>query len=102
MIEHSCIRDEPWQILCRVIKQEGTCGAGHKIGDKILFTGDEVKGKLCMSAMYSMIPKVYAMMYNARFPWLKNQCISTHACPDGFNPVLFELTRIDPEKTDTD
>jgi uncharacterized repeat protein (TIGR04076 family) len=66
MSDGRCIRDEPWNILCRVTKQEGTCGAGHKVGDEILFTGDEVKGKLCFSAMYSMIPKVYAMMYNAR------------------------------------
>ncbi|MHA2021326.1 MAG: TIGR04076 family protein [Candidatus Thorarchaeota archaeon] len=50
-----------------------------------------------MSAMYSMIPKVYAMMYNARFPWLKDQCVATHACPDGFNPVMFELIRKEPE-----
>ncbi len=54
MSDSNCIRDEPWQIVCRVIKQEGTCGAGHKVGDEITFTGDEMKGKLCMSAMYSM------------------------------------------------
>ena len=35
------------------------------------------------------------MMYNARFPWLKDQCVSTHACPDGFNPVMFEVIRVD-------
>ncbi|MFW9849502.1 MAG: TIGR04076 family protein [Candidatus Thorarchaeota archaeon] len=96
----SCIRDEPWQIKCRVVKQEGTCAAGHKVGDEILFTGDEVKGKICMSAMYSMIPKIYAMMYNARLPWLgEKQCVATHACPDGFNPVIFEVIRVDPEST---
>jgi uncharacterized repeat protein (TIGR04076 family) len=94
MTDNQCIRDEPWDILCRVIKQEGTCAAGHSVGDEILFTADEVKGRICMSAMYSMLPKVYAMMYNARFPWLKNQCVSTHACPDGFNPVMFEVTRV--------
>ncbi|MFX1368568.1 MAG: TIGR04076 family protein [Promethearchaeota archaeon] len=100
MSEKNCIRDQTWQILCRVVKQEGTCGAGHKVGDEILFTGDEVKGKICISALYSMIPKVYAMMYNARFPWLKNQCVATHACPDGFNPVMFELERVSPDQTD--
>ncbi|MFW9913876.1 MAG: TIGR04076 family protein [Candidatus Thorarchaeota archaeon] len=97
MSERNCIRDESWHILCRVVKQEGTCGAGHKIGDEILFTEDEVKGKICFSALYSMVPKVYAMMYNARFPWLKDQCVATHACPDGFNPVMFELIRKEPE-----
>ena len=93
MTDSRCIRDEPWIIVCRVIKQEGSCAAGHKVGDEIEFTDDEVKGKICISALYSMLPKVYAMMYNARFPWLKNQCVATHACPDGFNPVMFELIR---------
>ncbi len=93
MTDDNCVRDDPWTIHCRVIKQEGVCAAGHKVGDEIVFTDDEVKGKLCISALYSMLPKVYAMMYNAKFPWLKNQCVATHACPDGFNPVIFELER---------
>ncbi|MHA1934271.1 MAG: TIGR04076 family protein [Candidatus Thorarchaeota archaeon] len=97
MSESKCIRNESWNILVRVAKQEGSCAAGHKVGDEVLFTGEEMKGKLCISAMYSMIPKVYAMMYNARFPWLKDQCVASHACPDGFNPVMFELIRANPE-----
>ena len=97
MSDSKCIRNESWNILVRVVKQEGSCAAGQKVGDEVLFTGEEMKGKLCISAMYSMIPKVYAMMYNARFPWLKDQCVATHACPDGFNPVMFELIRTNPE-----
>ena len=97
MTKQNCIRNTPWHILCRVVKQEGSCAVGHKIGDEILFSGDEMKGKLCISAMYSMIPTVYAMMYNANFPWLKDQCVATHTCPDGFNPVMFELIRKEPE-----
>ncbi len=96
MSKNDCIRDETWKILCRVVSQEGSCAVGHKVGDRILFTGEEVKGRICISALYSMIPKVYAMMYNARFPWLKDQCVATHACPDGFNPVVFELVRKSP------
>ncbi|MHA1577036.1 MAG: TIGR04076 family protein [Candidatus Thorarchaeota archaeon] len=97
MTEQNCIRNKPWHILCRVVKQEGSCAVGHKVGDEILFTGDEMQGKLCISAMYSMVTKVYAMMYNANFPWLKDQCVSTHTCPDGLNPVTFELIRKEPE-----
>jgi uncharacterized repeat protein (TIGR04076 family) len=40
-----------------------------------------------------MLPKIYAMMYNAYLPWLEDQCIATHACPDYKNPVVFELIR---------
>ena len=97
MTKQNCIRNTPWHILCRVVKQEGSCAVGHKVGDEILFSGDEMKGKMCISAMYSMIPKVYAMMYNAKFPWLKDQCVATHTCPDGFNPVMFELIRKEPD-----
>lgn len=97
MSDSKCIRDEPWAILCRVVKQEGNCAAGHKVGDEVLFTGDEVKGKICISAMYSMMPKIYAMMYNAKFPWLNDQCVATHACPDGFNPLMYELHRVPRE-----
>ncbi|MHA1636742.1 MAG: TIGR04076 family protein [Candidatus Thorarchaeota archaeon] len=97
MTNHECIRNQPWDIVCRVVKQDGHCAIGHKVGDQVRFTGDEVQGRLCISAMYSMLPKVYAMMYNARFPWLKDQFTAHHVCPDGFNPVMFELVRKEPE-----
>ncbi len=94
MSEETCIRDEPWNVVCKIVSQKGSCAAGHRVDDKILFTGNDVQGKICIHALYSIIPKVYAMMYNARFPWLKDQCKATHACPDAFNPVLFEVTRV--------
>ncbi|NHJ12701.1 MAG: TIGR04076 family protein [Candidatus Thorarchaeota archaeon] len=91
MTADTCIRSEPWNILRRVRSQKGRCAEGYEEGDEILFTSNEIKGRICISALYSIIPKVYAMMYNSRFPWLKNQCIATHACPDASNPVVFEL-----------
>ena len=94
----SCIRKKPWDILCRVVKQEGTCAAGHKVGDEVVFTEKGIKGDLCISALYSVLPKVYAMMYNANFPWLHDQCIASHACPDAHNPLTLELMRVDQEK----
>ncbi len=96
MTDSKCIRNEPWNILCRVIKQEGQCALGHKVGDEILFTPDGVKGKVCVSLLYSVMPKVFAMMHNSYFPWLgQNQCKATHACPDAFNPLVVELERTD-------
>jgi uncharacterized repeat protein (TIGR04076 family) len=41
-----------------------------------------------------MLPKVFAMMFNASFPWAQNPDVLTHACPDAENPVVFELTRV--------
>jgi uncharacterized repeat protein (TIGR04076 family) len=48
-----------------------------------------------MSALYSFMPKVFALRYGAHFPWLKdNKDVSKHACPDANNPVVFEIRRI--------
>lgn len=79
-----------------VKNQKGTCVAGHKIGDEILisFEKNEINGKICLHALYSVLPKVYAMAFGAEFPWLKNPDVSTHACPDASNPLTFEVRRI--------
>jgi uncharacterized repeat protein (TIGR04076 family) len=61
----------------------------------IVFDGETIQGRICISALYSFMPKVFAMRYGADFPWLKdNKDVSTHACPDAFNPVVFEIRRI--------
>lgn len=81
-------------IEVKVISQKGTCALGHKIGDAIKITESGIEGKICIHALYSMLPAVFAMMFEARFPWLKDPDKKTHACPDAYNPVVFEITRI--------
>ncbi|NIM95807.1 MAG: TIGR04076 family protein [Anaerolineales bacterium] len=80
-------------ITAKVIKREGYCDAGHEVGDEVVFDGQTVQGKICIHALYSFLPKVFAMRYGAEFPWLEDQDVSTHACPDAFNPVVFEIRR---------
>jgi len=63
---------EAYDIVARVISQKGTCGNEHQVGDEVLFTGDSVQGRICLSALYSMLPKVYAMRYGVGF--------DTHFC----------------------
>jgi len=81
-------------VEAKVKSQKGTCALGHKIGDVVKFTELGVEGKICIHALYSMLPAVFAMMFEARFPWLKDPDTKTHACPDATNPVVFEITRI--------
>ena len=85
-----------FDIVLKVIKQEGTCAAGHKVGDEVIINFDENKidGKVCLHALYSVLPKVFAMAYGAEFPWLEDRDISTHACPDAWNPLIYEVKRI--------
>lgn len=83
-----------YKIVARVIKVTGHCAAGHQAGDEVVFDGRTVKGKICLHALYSFLPKVFAMRYGAEFPWLKDKDVSTHACPDAWNPVVFEIRRV--------
>lgn len=93
--------DEGATVVVEVIQQEGTCTAGHRVGDQVVLDGLHVRGKLCIHALYSMLPKVFALRYGVEFPWLQDKNVSTHACPDAFNPVVFEVRRLrdDPKET---
>ncbi len=84
-------------VIVTVLSQTGHCGAGYQPGDKVSFCGYDIEGKLCIHALYSLLPKVFAMKYGATFPWLDDPDVTTHACPDATNPVVFELRRI-PKK----
>jgi uncharacterized repeat protein (TIGR04076 family) len=75
----------PFTIVARVIRQEGHCAADHRVGDEVIFDGQTVQGK------------VFAMRYGAEFPWLEDQAVATHACPDAWNPVVFEIRRVGDE-----
>jgi uncharacterized repeat protein (TIGR04076 family) len=94
MSEYLTDRDGGYRVAARVIKQEGHCAVGHQVGDEVTFDGETVEGKICISALYSFMPKVFAMRFGADFPWLEDKDVSTHACPDAWNPVVFEIRRI--------
>ncbi len=90
--------NDGYTIVAKVIKQEGHCKAGHQVGDKVIFDGLTINGKVCIHALYSFLPKVFALRYEAKFPWLEDPDVSTHACPDAWNPVVFEIRRIRDEE----
>ncbi|MCP4625042.1 MAG: TIGR04076 family protein [bacterium] len=90
-----CHDDGGYRVEVKVLSRTGTCHFGHQVDDVIMFDGETIQGRICISALYSFMPKVFAMRYGAEFPWLKdNKDVSTHACPDAFNPVVFEIRRI--------
>ena len=87
---------KPHSIVVRVLSVEGHCEFGYQPGDQIVFDGERIEGRICLHALYSFLPKVFAMRYGASFPWLddEHQDVSAHACPDAYNPVVFEVRRI--------
>ncbi len=85
-------------VSARVVSVSGSCAARHAAGDVVRFHGDRIEGRLCIHALYSMLPKVFALRYNADFPWLDEGTPATHACPDARNPVVFELKAEEEDK----
>jgi len=82
------------EVTAKVVSQKGKCWLGHKVGDEVKFTQTGVEGKVCIHALYSMLPAVFAMMHDAKFLWLKDPDKKLHPCTDAANPVVFEITRI--------
>jgi uncharacterized repeat protein (TIGR04076 family) len=84
------------RVKAKVISQEGHCAAGHKIGDEIIFDWDthEIEGRLCLHALYSAFPKIYALAHGGKVAFAKAEdgtLVARHACPDGYNPLILEL-----------
>ncbi len=80
-----------------VKSQKGKCVFGHRAGDKVFLDGRCVKGAICYSVLTVLLPKVFALRYNASFPWAEDEDVIYNACPDGENPVVFEVRRL-PER----
>jgi uncharacterized repeat protein (TIGR04076 family) len=88
------------RVKATVISQEGHCAAGNKVGDEIIFDWDThiIEGRLCLHALYSVLPKIYAMAMGGNVAFAKAEdgtLVARHACPDGYNPVILELRLLD-------
>ena len=75
----------------------------HHAGDTMTFecvgsTCVKPEGTICLGALTSLMPKVYAFHNNARFHWADADDVVVHACPDPATPVVFEVRREYAEK----
>jgi uncharacterized repeat protein (TIGR04076 family) len=87
------------KVEARVISQEGHCAAGHRVGDEVVFDWEThaIEGRICLHALYSMLPKIYALAHGADVAYAESDDgsrVARHACPDGYNPVIYELKKI--------
>lgn len=96
MIGEPSYTDQIHTVVARVIRQEGHCGAGHRVGDEVILDGQTVQGRVCLDAMCAFVPWVLALRYGAKFPWQEDKEAVICACPDAANPVVFEIRRVHP------
>jgi len=81
-----------FEVIAKVISQQGTCEAGHKVGDEFII-GQHTPCGMCSWAYCSAFPFAEVLQFGASFPWEKNDDTSIITCPDPANPVVFELKR---------
>ena len=84
---------ETYDIEVKVVAQKGTCGAGHKVGEKWTVK-NHTPGGICLSAYESMEPYLNVLKYGGSYPWNKDPDVCGAVCPDPQNQVVFELRRI--------
>jgi len=77
-------------IEVQVVKQEGVCGAGHKVGDCWVCGSKTVDG-ICAAAYAAIYPTLRALASGGSFAWGGPDGSLEVACPDGDNPVIFRL-----------
>ena len=84
---------EMYEVAVRVVSQKGTCALEHKVGDEWIIKGKTPEG-ICFSAFNSIFPSAQVLMFGGAFPWETDPDVTTVACPDAENPVVFELRRL--------
>jgi uncharacterized repeat protein (TIGR04076 family) len=85
------------RIRATVLKQEGYCYHGYKVGDQFEF-GDftHPPKDFCLGAVHSMFPVMYGLTFGAEFPFMENVKSLRTTCPDG-KKVEFLIELIDEE-----
>jgi uncharacterized repeat protein (TIGR04076 family) len=82
-----------YDVLVKVISQQGICDSGHKAGDEWVI-GDKTPEGICLSAFDSIFSTIRVLKFGGSFPWESDPDVATIACPDAENPVVFEITRL--------
>ncbi|MFC2013503.1 TIGR04076 family protein [Chloroflexota bacterium] len=84
---------ESYKVSIKVKSQKGTCAYKHNVGDQWVVDGKTPEG-VCLSAFDALFPSLRVLMYGGAFPWEEDPDVTTAACPDAANPVVFELRRL--------
>ena len=83
---------EMYEVGVKVISQKGTCAYEHKVGEEWVI-GKKTPQGICLSAFNAIFPPARVLMFGGSFPWETDPDVTTVACPDAKNPVVFELRR---------
>ena len=80
-----------YKIEATIIGSEGTCGAGHKVGDTFEISCHNTGG-LCGWFFHDIFPNLETFQFGGSLPWWNGDTIEVR-CPDPYNLVTMKLTR---------
>ena len=87
-------------VKVKVVSQKGTCLACHKVNDEWVVGVGTPKG-LCIEAFFAIYTFIMLYQRGATYTYPFDSDICRVCCPDPWNPVVFELSRM-PETTRDD
>jgi len=84
----------PKKMRIEVVKVNGRCSYGYKVGDSWETTGLKCIPGFCGAAFHTAFPALFALNFGARFSFMPNpEGIDTVTCPDG-GSIIFKVSRI--------
>lgn len=84
-----------YQVVAKVVRQQGSCDAGHGVGDEFAI-GRTTPSGMCSWAFHAVFPFAAVLRLGGSFFWQDDPDTIAVACPDAANPVVFEVRRIGP------
>lgn len=70
------------KIIAEVVKMDGICNAGHKIGDTFELSCHKTGG-LCGFFYHDLFPRISVIQYGGRYPWWsEKQSVFEYVCQD--------------------
>jgi uncharacterized repeat protein (TIGR04076 family) len=82
------------ELEIEVVKRTGRCSVDHKVGETFRIRSYKTPEGLCLSAFHALWPVARTLLLGGKHPWDEDPDVSTVACPDPDNPVVFRIKRI--------
>lgn len=82
------------RVIAEVVEVRGTgeCTAGHRVGDRFVFTEHAPAG-LCHWALAALLSPVAVLLNGGNFSWAPHNEPTEWCCPDPTETVVFRLRR---------
>lgn len=81
------------RIIIEVEKGNPGCAHGHKTGQRMIYEGTRIGGDICVGALASMFPVLYALRNGGKLNYANDDGKVRICCPDIDNLVVFKCWR---------